>query len=661
MKKFILFILTLISVIAQNSCANIGRPSGGPKDETPPRFVRGTPMPNTINYNKRKIDLEFDENILLEKVAEKVVISPPQKQMPEIRSNGKKIHIELKDTLIDSTTYVIDFSDAIVDNNEKNPLKDFSYAFSTGNVIDTMGVSGILLNAADLEPVTGMFLGVHSNLNDSAFTSIPFEKISQSDELGKFKMKNLAKKDYRIYALKDIDRSYTFNMPNEDLAFTERIVIPELKEVMKADTLFREDGTVDTVKQVKAIEYLPNDILLLSFNEDVKNRYLDKNERKQKNRLDFFFTAPSDSLPELRPLNFSSKDWFIPEFNATKDTISYWLKDPSVEMNDTLRLEAKYLRSDSTLKLVSYTDTLQFVFRKPEVSEKDNKKKKKKDEDEKPEINFLNVKPLFAKDFDITSVAGYEFDEPVIKLDPKFFHVDEKVDTLWKAIPFELEGDSVSSRKLSVVRKWEPGKEYRITIDSASVHSLYGRFNNTSEQQFKVKMPEEYSGLFFTLSNLPDSTQAFVELLNDQDKPVRKEQVVNNVAEFFYVKPGKYYARVIVDSNGDGKWTTGNFKEKRQPEKVYYYSKVLELRPNWDVEQSWDVLALPLDQQKPKAITKNKPKEKVEEKDDENDEYNNNNNGNIIMPGQNNNMNNMNNGSGPFNQTGGGFRQNNMR
>lgn len=658
MKKFILFILTLISVIAQNSCANIGRPSGGPKDETPPRFVRGTPMPNTINYDKRKIDLEFDENILLEKVAEKVVISPPQKQMPEIRSNGKKIHIELKDTLIDSTTYVIDFSDAIVDNNEKNPMKDFSYAFSTGSVIDTMGMSGILLNAADLEPVTGMFLGVHSNLNDTVFTTIPFEKISQSDELGKFKMKNLAKKDYRIYALKDIDRSYTFNMPNEDLAFTERIVIPDLKEVMKPDTLFREDGTVDTVKQVKAIEYLPSDILLLSFNEDVKNRYLDKSERKQKNRLDFFFTAPSDSLPELCPLNFTAKDWFIPEFNATKDTISYWLKDPSVEMNDTLHLEAKYLRSDSTLKLVPYTDTLQFVFRKPEVAEKDNKKKKKKDEEDKPEISFLNVKPLFVKDFDITAVAGYEFDEPVVKLDPKFFHVEEKIDTLWKVIPFELEGDSVSSRMLSVVRKWEPGKEYRITIDSASVHSLYGRFNNKSEQQFKVKMPEEYSGLFFTISNLPDSINAFVELLNDQDKPVRKESVVNNVAEFFYVKPGKYYARVIVDHNGDGKWTTGNYKAKRQPEQVYYYSKAIELRPNWDVEQAWDIKALPLDQQKPKAITKNKPKEKVEEKDEDDDDYNNNNNGNIIMPGQNNNMSN---GIRPSNQSVGGFRPNNGR
>lgn len=657
MKKFILFILTLISVYAQNSCANIGRPSGGPKDETPPEFVRGNPMPNTLDYKKRKLDLEFNENILLENVAEKVIISPPQKQMPEIRSNGKKIHIELKDSLIDSTTYVIDFSDAIVDNNEKNPLKDFSYAFSTGNVIDTMRMSGILLSASDLEPVTGMLIGVHSNLNDTAFYTLPFEKITQSDIYGKFNIKNLAQKDYRIYALKDIDRSYDFNMPNEDIAFTERIVMPDLKDVMKSDTIFKEDGTVDSVRQVKAVDYIPNDILLLSFNEDVKNRYLDKSERKQLNKIDLLFTAPSDSLPVLTPLNFNEADWGIAEFSAGKDTISYWLKDSSVYKMDTLRFEAKYLRSDSTLKYVPYTDTLQFVYRKVESGQ--NAKKKKKDEKEAPAINFLNVKPFFAKDFEIKGKAEYEFDEPVINLNTEAFHVEQKVDTLWKAVPFTLEGDSVSARRLAVAYKWEPGKEYRITIDSATVYSLYGRFNNKNEQQFKVKMPEEYSGLFFTVTNIPDSTAAFIELLNDQDKPVRKEPVVNGLAEFFYVKPGKYYARLIVDSNGDGKWTTGNYKENRQPEKVYYYTKQLELRPNWDVEQSWDVLAVPLDQQKPKAITKNKPKEKVEESTEEEED---NNNGNIIMPGQNNNMNNnMNNGGRPFNQTGGGFRQNNMR
>ncbi|MGL4780530.1 MAG: Ig-like domain-containing protein [Bacteroidales bacterium] len=632
-KKIILILLTLVSVYAQFSCANIGRPSGGPKDETPPRFIRSNPPLNSVNTHKRKLDLEFDENILVEKVAEKVIISPPQKEMPEIRSNGRRLHIELKDSLKDSTTYVIDFSDAIVDNNEKNPLKDFSFAFSTGAVIDTFRMSGTVLNAADLEPVTGILVGVQSNLNDSTFTTLPFEKITQTDQFGKFNIKNISQKDYRYYALKDINRTYMFDMPNEDIAFTERIVRPDSEPATVNDTIFNQAGEIDSVMVRNTIKFIPDDLLLLSFNEDFKNLYLEKEERKDRRKIELFFTAPMDSLPELKPLNFDDQDWSILEKSLHNDTLTYWIKDSSIYKMDTLRFEAKYLRTDSLKELSMFTDTLQLVFRDRAVQ---SKKKKKDKEVEEVKVELLQAKPLFGRDFEITGIASYEFNEPIVKLDPKAFHVTEKVDTIWKDIPFELEGDSVSARKLTVAAKWEPGKEYKINIDSAQIVSLYGKWNDKSEQPFKVKQAEEYSGLFFTIQNLPDSAKAFVELLNDQDKPVRKESVIDNNAEFFNVKPGTYYARLIVDFNGDGVWTTGNYALKRQPEPVYYYSKSINLRPNWDVEQDWNITELPLEQQKPLAITKNKPKEKVPEKDpnakeeEEDDFYNPGNN--FIMP-----------------------------
>ncbi|MGL5635417.1 MAG: Ig-like domain-containing protein [Bacteroidales bacterium] len=632
-KKIILILLTLVSVYAQFSCANIGRPGGGPKDETPPRFIRSNPPQNSVNSHKRKLDLEFDENILIEKVAEKVIISPPQKEMPEIRSNGRRLHIELKDSLKDSTTYVIDFSDAIVDNNEKNPLKDFSFAFSTGAVIDTFRMSGTVLNAADLEPVTGILVGVQSNLNDSTFTTLPFEKITQTDQFGKFNIKNISQKDYRYYALKDINRTYMFDMPNEDIAFTERIVRPESEPTTVNDTIFNQTGEIDSVMVQNTIKFIPDDLLLLSFNENFKNLYLEKEERKDRRKIELFFTAPMDSLPELKPLNFDDQDWSILEKSLHNDTLTYWIKDSSIYNMDTLRFEAKYLRTDSLKELSMFTDTLQLVFRDRTIQ---SKKKKKDKEAEEVKVELLQVKPLFGRDFEIKGVASYEFNEPIVKLDPKAFHVTEKVDTIWKDIPFELEGDSVSARKLTVAAKWEPGKEYKINIDSAQIFSLYDKWNDKSEQPFKVKQAEEYSGLFFTIQNLPDSAKAFVELLNDQDKPVRKEPVINNNAEFFNVKPGTYYARLIVDFNGDGVWTTGNYALKRQPEPVYYYSKSINLRPNWDVEQDWNITELPLEQQKPLAITKNKPKEKVPEKDpnakeeEEDDFYNPGNN--FIMP-----------------------------
>ncbi|MGL5772265.1 MAG: Ig-like domain-containing protein, partial [Bacteroidales bacterium] len=439
-KKIILILLTLVSVYAQFSCANIGRPGGGPKDETPPRFIRSNPPQNSVNSHKRKLDLEFDENILIEKVAEKVIISPPQKEMPEIRSNGRRLHIELKDSLKDSTTYVIDFSDAIVDNNEKNPLKDFSFAFSTGAVIDTFRMSGTVLNAADLEPVTGILVGVQSNLNDSTFTTLPFEKITQTDQFGKFNIKNISQKDYRYYALKDINRTYMFDMPNEDIAFTERIVRPESEPTTVNDTIFNQTGEIDSVMVQNTIKFIPDDLLLLSFNENFKNLYLEKEERKDRRKIELFFTAPMDSLPELKPLNFDDQDWSILEKSLHNDTLTYWIKDSSIYNMDTLRFEAKYLRTDSLKELSMFTDTLQLVFRDRTIQ---SKKKKKDKEAEEVKVELLQVKPLFGRDFEIKGVASYEFNEPIVKLDPKAFHVTEKVDTIWKDIPFELEGDSV--------------------------------------------------------------------------------------------------------------------------------------------------------------------------------------------------------------------------
>ena len=154
------------------SCANIGRPSGGPRDETPPVYVSSNPEPNQLNFSGSKITINFNEYIQLKDQTTKVVVSPAQKNMPIIRANGKSVSVELRDTLLPNTTYCIDFADAIQDNNESNPLNDFAFAFSTGDSIDSLQVSGIMLRASDLEPMQGIIVGIHENLNDSAFSSI---------------------------------------------------------------------------------------------------------------------------------------------------------------------------------------------------------------------------------------------------------------------------------------------------------------------------------------------------------------------------------------------------------------------------------------------------------------------------------------------------------
>ena len=221
-------VASFILAISIYSCANMSRPGGGPRDETPPVFIKSMPVPNALNVSKQKIEIEFDEIIQVDKPSEKVIVSPPQKDMPEIRTSGRKITVILKDSLLPNTTYTIDFSDAIIDNNERNPLYGFAYSFSTGPKIDSLQVSGILLNARDLEPITGMLVGLHSDLEDSAFQKLPLERIASSDELGHFTIRNVTPGKYRLFALKDMNRDYRFDNPSEDIAFLDSIVRPML-------------------------------------------------------------------------------------------------------------------------------------------------------------------------------------------------------------------------------------------------------------------------------------------------------------------------------------------------------------------------------------------------------------------------------------------------
>ena len=225
----------------------MSRPGGGPRDETPPVFIKGVPAPGALNVSKQEIEIEFDEIIQVEKPSEKVIVSPPQKDMPEIRTSGRKVTVTLRDSLLPNTTYTIDFSDAIVDNNEKNPLYSFAYSFSTGSKIDSLQVSGILLNASDLEPITGMLVGLHSNLDDSAFQKLPLERIASSDELGHFTIRNVSPGKYRLFALKDLNRDYRFDNPSEDIAFFDSIVIPTADVKLHVDTIWNDSLTIDTI------------------------------------------------------------------------------------------------------------------------------------------------------------------------------------------------------------------------------------------------------------------------------------------------------------------------------------------------------------------------------------------------------------------------------
>ena len=632
LEKTSYIVLTILIAALLYSCASIGRPTGGNKDIDPPVFTGSNPAPNSTNVKNQSIVLHFNEYIVLKDQSTKVVVSPAQKENPSIRANGKRINIELRDTLIPNTTYSIDFSDAIQDNNENNPLQGFSFAFATGDTIDTLQISGIVLNARDLEPQKEFFVGVHSCLDDSAFSKLPLERIARTNELGQFTIRNIKPGRYHIFALNDADRNYKFAR-SEDLAFLDEIIVPSVTEIETMDTVFTSQMVTDTIYKATHSLFLPNDILLSSFNEDYKSLYLVNNERTSDRRFNVLFSAPSDSLPTLevlKPEGFdNSKKWYILDNSQHNDTLNYWITDTMLIKSDSIRVNMRYLHTDTNDMRTFTNDTIYFNLKK--VKKKGNKKVEKKKEEGKdsldsiPQIQLLKFAAASSGTIDVYAPFRFRSEEPIDSINPAMIHLKQKIDTIWEDRGIvELKRDSASSiLNYKVEYDWEPGGTYGITIDSLAITGIYGLYNGTISQEFKVKELEEYSNLFFKV-NVTDS--AFVELLDKSDKVVRTAPVENGMADLFNINPGEYYARIVLDANGNGKWDTGNYSQHLQPEEVYYFSKKLNLKQNWDIEETWDIYELPIDVQKPMAIKKNKPKNyreqtKPEDEEEEEEEF----------------------------------------
>ena len=612
----------LMLMIVVYSCASMGNPDGGPYDEEPPKFVRSTPKPFAINSKEKKVTIEFDEFIKLEKAAEKVVVSPPQLEQPEIKASGRKVVVGLVDSLRPNTTYTIDFADAIVDNNEGNPLGNYAFTFSTGTTIDTMEVSGTVLSASDLEPVKNIQVGLHSDLSDSAFMKKPFDRVSRTDSRGHFSIRGIAPGKYRIYALMDGNQNYLFDSKTEMIAFSDSIIIPAMEDAMRQDTIWKDSLTIDTIKSVGYTRFLPDDIILRAFKEENDRQYLTRSERDKENHFVLTFSARADTLPTLKGLNFDERDAFIIEKPDRNDSICYWIKDSLIYQMDTLEIQMDYLATDTLDRLVPQADTL-FLANKltraerekleakaAEEKEKERKKKEKKGEKIEPEpTKFLTLNVDAPSAFDLDRNVYLSFDEPVASIDTAAIHMEIKKDSLWEEIPFLFVSDSVLPRKYEILAEWEPEKEYQLSIDSMAFKGVYGLHTNKVKQTMKVKKLNEYGTILLNITGA-DST-AVVELLDGSGKVLRQQRITpQNTADFYYLNPGtKFYIRLFNDRNGNGVWDTGKYSEHLQPEEVYYFPKVWEMKANFDFEENWNINAVPVEKQKLDEIKKQKPEE----------------------------------------------------
>ena len=617
------------------ACANIGNPDGGEYDQVPPKVIACTPADFALQNQKKKISIFFDEFIKLENANEKVTISPPQIETANVRADGKRIKIDLFDDLLPNTTYTIDFSDAIQDNNEGNPMQNYTYSFSTGDVIDTMEVSGTVLNAEDLEPIKGILVGLYpadSTFNDTLFTTTPFLRVSRTNGNGRFNIKGIKHGNYHAYALEDKDGNFIFNQKSERVAFDHKIISTYSKPDVRMDTVWRDSTRYDSIQVVPYTHYYPDDIVLTAFLESGQDRYLLKTERPEPDYFHLYFTAPSDSLPIIKGLNFD-ESCIIMESSVKRDTVTCWIGDTTyTHQQDTLHFQLTYLETDSLGTLQPRTDTLKLVAKQPyskirkerqkNIDEwnKDREKRIKKAKSPLPyeenpyEKEYLDISSKPSGSLDPNQNITFTAKQPLAQVDTTRIHFYIKKDSNWVETPFLFLPVENNKKSYRLYAEWESKQQYRFVADSAAFTNIYGVSSKTIRQEFKVKAEEEFGSIFIhTL--LPDS-HVVVQLMNKTDKVVAQTKATpEGRADFFYLKPADYYVRCFIDANQNGVWDTGNYKEGLQPEEVFYFPKPISLKAMWDIEQDWEVRSIEKTKQKPMEITKQKPDKKKTVKD----------------------------------------------
>lgn len=579
--------ISLFYLVFYTSCANIGSPTGGPKDSIQPVLLKTIPELRSTNYLGKDIRFTFDEYITTEEISEKIMVSPPIKKKAQIKMKGKTLIVEFAEDLKAETTYSFDFKDAIADNNEKNRIEDFRFSFSTGSVFDSLRVSGFLKNALTQEPIEKALVLLHRRKEYNFFIdSIP-DYIGSSNKEGFFMIDNIAKGEYKIYALTDSDNSLTYNSNSELIAFGDSLIIPSAEFIAEIDTVV---NGVDTIFVSGHTHYYPPVQYLMLFEEEKFDQYLDAYNRNQNNRCDFYFSESLSDSFQINLLNPKpTKNWSFIESNLKRDSITVWLTDTIISNSDSLKFDIKYEVLDSLNNLTIKRDTLDLVYTTVQATKP---KRKKNEVIEIPHISLENN--INSSSHDLYQKIKIEAPEPLSSFDMSKIMLYEFDDTIKIPIPITVVKDTNSIRKFYIEHKWEPYTNYLFTVDSAAAYNIYDHPSNKIEQKFRTQKEDYYGKIFLTLTGLKEP--AIVQLLaNDkEEKVLQKIQVIENgIIEFPFLKPEKYKLRIIQDSNKNGKWDTGYLAGNIQPEKVIYFPKIIKVRSNFEYKESWEVEFLP--------------------------------------------------------------------
>ena len=539
--KYLFFALALLlTAFLAQQCANAVAPTGGPKDTTPPVVVGAVPENQSTHFIGKKIEITFDEYITLDNASQNVMISPPLSEKLDIKLKNKTVVVKFKEDLVPNTTYTINFGAAIKDLHEGNAFKDYVYSFSTGDHIDTLSISGKVLDAETMKPVENVHVGLYAadrdNLDSLPMTTAP-NYITKTDKEGQFRLDGLADKSYRVFALKDANSNLYFDLANESAAFLDTLVAPS-DSTLKPLTLhmFTEVDSAQVLLEKKLVE---EGLLRFVFRHPAKGAVV--------------------MTPEMLPDTFN----LVTTHSAAYDTV-WWYFTPNVK--DSLWVQVKYdtVINDSTHYSLKF---------------KDKKAKNKKPEPLKVKNNLIGRGGLIPSD-----TLTLTFSEPIVRYAMRDSAVFKR-DTLVFYDTLAFEPADEQGMKYRLVNPIAADVSYTIEIPDSVFFGIRNRTNEAIKLDFHVVSDDEYGNIYITVMPPKGMRQVVVQLTNESGKVIREQVITKNSEVMFdYLMPAKYKLRAILDADGNGKWSTGNYHHHTLPETIVDYKDVLDLKAGWDID-----------------------------------------------------------------------------
>ena len=587
-KLNILLIISVLLIIG--GCANISSPTGGPKDTIPPELMEEVPKKGTLNFEGNKIRVYFDEFVKLKDLNKQFISSPPLNKPPKATLKGKSVEFRFDDTLLENTTYNLNFGNAIVDVNEGNAFVNYYFAFSTGDYIDSLQISGNLYNATDLNPVEDVLILLYDNI--IFYDSIPYfdlpSYIGKTDASGRFNISYMRGGNYKVFALKDLNKNRIFDQPNENIAFLDSLIIPEISVEIQTDTIHNDSLGTDSIVTNIINVFSPDSIVMYMFEEENSKQYLKSFTRDKKEQFVFVFNDKLDADFSISGIGADLSTCLYSESSVTGDTLNVWITDSLVFNIDTLKLNFNYLATDTLGELSELNDTLKMVYKQAF--------KRKKAKKKKPKDNEVIKLPQISIDFNSSSGKKLGLNNrffltsayPINNFDKSKLSLFIKKKEEFVSLDYKLVQDSVIKRKYFVDFEIKEETVYKLVIDTNAFANNYGLFNDTIINEFSSQSLAFYGRILLNISNVKQNV--IVQLLSTTDAVV-SEVYVSEDSEVVleYLPANTYKLKLIYDDNGNKKWDTGKYLDQLQPERVKFYKEDIIVKSNWDIEAIWDI------------------------------------------------------------------------